>query len=130
MTKFCNTIADLRAPDPRGEFISNMTTKTIDPKLRAWIAEQAVEMPRRQAAALLYNHAFQDWRDIFARLDLSTLVIGGRASHVPWRSQQWISDQIPDSRLYIFDEDAGGSHYMFIENPTVFNDLVAEFVEG
>ena len=46
------------------------------------------------AAALLYNHATQDWRDVIPRVGWRTLVVGGKASFVSWQSQNWIHQQI------------------------------------
>ena len=85
-------------------------------------------MPRAHAATLLYNHSTQDWRDLIPRLDLPTLVVGGRVSVVPWRSQVWIAEQVKGARLEIFEEEEGGNHFMFIEGHEKFNDIVADFV--
>ena len=79
-------------------------------------------------AALLYNHATQDWRDLIPRLALPTLVVGGRVSTVPWRSQAWVAAQVPGARLEIFEEEEGGNHFMFIEGHAKFNAIVADFV--
>jgi pimeloyl-ACP methyl ester carboxylesterase len=125
------TINALAGPDgvetTRG-FIGNMVTKSIAEEEKAWIIERNLTMPRQHAATLLYNHATQDWRDLIPRLELPTLVVGGRVSVVPWRSQEWIAQRIPGARLEIFEEEEGGNHFMFIEAPEKFNDIVAEFV--
>ncbi len=39
-----------------------------------------------------------------------------------------IARPIRGSRVEIFDEHEGGSHFMFLENPTKFNRLVTEFL--
>ena len=85
-------------------------------------------MPRPYAARLLYDHATNDWRDVIPRIDIPTLVVGGKASLVGWRSQVWIGDQIPGSRVVIFEENEGGNHFMFMENPEKFNGIVKEFM--
>jgi non-heme chloroperoxidase len=125
------TINALAGPDgvetTRG-FIGNMVTKSIAEAEKAWIIERNLRMPRQHAATLLYNHSTQDWRDLIPRIELPTLVVGGRVSVVPWRSQEWIAQQIPGARLEIFEEEEGGNHFMFIEAPGKFNDIVAEFV--
>jgi non-heme chloroperoxidase len=125
------TINALAGPDgvetTRG-FIGNMVTKSIAEEEKAWIIERNLTMPRQHAATLLYNHSTQDWRDLIPRIELPTLVVGGRVSVVPWRSQEWIAGQIPGARLEIFEEEEGGNHFMFIEAPAKFNDIVAEFV--
>jgi len=40
----------------------------------------------------------------------------------------WIANQLPDAQLEIFEENEGGSHFMFLENPTKFNQIVSRFV--
>jgi non-heme chloroperoxidase len=125
------TINALAGPDgvetTRG-FIGGMLTKAVSEEEKAWIIERNLTMPRRHAATLLYNHSTQDWRDLIPRIELPTLVVGGRVSTVPWRSQAWVAEQIPGARLEIFEEEDGGNHFMFIEGHEKFNDIVADFV--
>jgi non-heme chloroperoxidase len=125
------TINALAGPDgvetTRG-FIGNMVTKGIPEEEKAWIIERNLTMPRQHAATLLYNHSTQDWRDLIPRIETPTLVVGGRVSVVPWRSQAWVAEQIPGARLEIFEEEDGGNHFMFIEGHDKFNDIVADFV--
>jgi non-heme chloroperoxidase len=125
------TINALAGPDgvetTRG-FIGSMLTKAVSEEDKAWIIERNLTMPRRHAATLLYNHSTQDWRDLIPRIELPTLVVGGRVSTVPWRSQAWVAEQIPGARLEIFEEEDGGNHFMFIEGHEKFNDIVADFV--
>jgi non-heme chloroperoxidase len=125
------TINALAGPDgvetTRG-FIGAMVTKAIPEQDKAWIIERNLTMPREHAATLLYNHSTQDWRDLIPRIELPALVVGGRVSVVPWRSQTWIAEQIPGTRLEIFEEEDGGNHFMFIEGHEKFNAIVADFV--
>jgi non-heme chloroperoxidase len=125
------TVNALAGPDgvetTRG-FIGNMVTGQIPDADKEWIIERNLTMPRQHAATLLYNHATQDWRDLIPRLQLPTLVVGGRVSIVPWQSQAWIAAQVPGARLEIFEEEEGGNHFMFIEGYQKFNDIVADFV--
>jgi non-heme chloroperoxidase len=109
------------------ERIETMTTAALDPTVKAWIIEHNLKMPRA-AAALFLNHGGQDWRDVIPRITLPTLIIGGRASPISWRSQAWIRERIPDSHLEVFEEDEGGGHFPFVENPAKFNRLVADFL--
>lgn len=90
--------------------------------------QRNLRMARQDAATLLYNHCGQDWRDAIPRITIPTLVIGGRVSLVPWRSQVWVHEQIAGSQLAIFEEAEGGQHFMFIENPAKFDQVVAEFL--
>ena len=125
------TINALAGPDgvetTRG-FIGAMLTKHASDADKAWIIERNLTMPRQYAAELLYNHSTQDWRDLIPRIELPSLVVGGRVSTVPWRSQQWIAEQIKGARLEIFEEEEGGNHFMFIEGHAKFNAIVADFV--
>jgi non-heme chloroperoxidase len=125
------TINALAGPDgvetTRG-FIGSMVTKSIAPEEKDWIIERNLTMPRQHAATLLYNHSTQDWRDLIPRLELPTLVVGGRVSTVPWKSQAWIAEQVPGARLEIFEEEEGGNHFMFMEGHEKFNAIVADFV--
>jgi pimeloyl-ACP methyl ester carboxylesterase len=125
------TINDLAGPngvETTKGFIGNMVTKAIPEEEKAWIIERNLTMPRQHAATLLYNHSTQDWRDLIPRIDMPTLVVGGRVSVVPWRSQAWVAEQIPGARLEIFEEEDGGNHFMFIEGHDKFNGIVADFV--
>jgi non-heme chloroperoxidase len=125
------TINALAGPDgvetTRG-FIGSMVTKAIPEEEKAWIIERNLTVPRRHAATLLYDHSTQDWRDLIPRIELPTLVVGGRVSTVPWQSQAWIAEQVPGARLEIFEEEDGGNHFMFIEGHEKFNQIVADFV--
>ena len=94
------------------------------PRRRLGVAAAALQ----HAAALLYNHATQDWRDLIPRLAQPTLVVGGRVSTVPWRSQAWVAAQVKGASLEIFEEEEGGNHFMFIEGHRKFNAIVADFV--
>jgi non-heme chloroperoxidase len=123
-----NALAGPNGVETTRGFIGNMVTKSIPEADKEWIIERNLRMPRQHAATLLYNHATQDWRDLIPRLQLPTLVVGGRVSVVPWQSQEWIAAQVPGARLEIFEEEEGGNHFMFIEGHEKFNDLVADFV--
>ena len=111
-----------------GGFIGSMFTTACPAERVAWVLERNLMMPRRHAASLLLNHASQDWRDVIPRIALPTLIVGGRASLIDWRSQEWIHGRIAGSWLEIFEEADGGNHFMFMENPERFNRLVDEFL--
>ncbi len=126
-----NTVNALAGPDGEATtigFIGNMVTKSMSEEEKAWIIERNMKLPRQHAATLLYNHCTQDWRDVIPRINIPTLVIGGKVSPVPWKSQVWIHEQIPDSKLVLFEENEGGQHFMFIEGAEKFNGAVLEFL--
>jgi non-heme chloroperoxidase len=130
-TSLYATINKLAGPDgvqTTEGFIGGMFTKAYPRADVEWVVQQNLKMPRQYAAALLYNHSTQDWRRVIPRITLPTLVVGGRVSVVPWKSQVWIHNQVRGSRLEIFEETEGGNHFMFMENPDKFNRIVRDFI--
>ena len=128
ITEMCNAIASPDGEAARANLISGMLTPACSAELKQWILACNAQLPLKQAATLLYNHCHQDWRGIIPHINLPTLVIGGRISLVPWRSMEWIANQLPNARLEIFEADEGGQHFLFLENPQKLNRLVAEFI--
>ncbi|WP_299007430.1 alpha/beta hydrolase [uncultured Shewanella sp.] len=47
----------------------------------------------------------------------------------PWQSHQWMHEQVPNSELFIFEEQEGGNHFMMVENPERFNQVVLDFIK-
>src|SRR6266849_5842555 len=130
-TSLYDTINQLAGPDgvkTTEGFIGGMFTKAYSRSEVDWVVKQNLKMPRQYAAALLYNHSTQDWRRVIPRITLPTLVVGGRVSVVPWKSQVWIQKQVRGSKVEIFEESEGGNHFMFMENPDKFNRIVREFM--
>ncbi len=126
------TINALAGPDgvkTTEGFITGMYTPRYARDELAWVIRQNLKMPRQHAADLLFDHATNDWRDIIKRINIPTLVVGGKTSLVGWKSQEWIARQIPGARVEIFEESEGGNHFMFMENPEKFNRLVRNFIK-
>lgn len=69
---------------------------------RATKPEGSAPLRRR----LLFNHAMIDRRRTIPLIDVSTLVVGGKARLVPWKSQVWIADQIKGAGLEILATSA------------------------
>lgn len=116
--------------DTRGAFLGSMITKAIPDDLKAFLLEENLRVLPSDLATLFVHHCSLDWRDVFARIDRPTLVIGGRVSHVDHRSQIWIHQQIAGSELVIFAEAEGGAHFPFIEAPGAFNAVLERFLDG
>jgi pimeloyl-ACP methyl ester carboxylesterase len=108
--------------------LTSMVTSAMSKEQFEWIVECNQRLPRAIAAMLLYNHAHMDWRDQIVRIRKPTLIIAGRKSIIPWTSQVWINQSIPDSELEIFEAAEGGGHFTFIENPEKFNQRVLQFL--
>jgi non-heme chloroperoxidase len=110
------------------QVIDGFVTKDATSEMREWIVQCNLKMPRDFAGTLMYNLCHTDWRDFIPRINLPTLIISGRASVIPWKSQEWIHRQIKGSQFEVFEESEGGQHFMFIENPEKFNRLVMEYL--
>ena len=124
-------VADLRSKEAEQvtrQVIDGHVTKQATSEMREWIVQCNLKMPRDFAGTLLYNHCHTEWRDLIPRINLPTLIISGRASAIPWKSQEWIHRQIEGSQFEVFEESEGGQHFMFIENPEKFNRLVMEYL--
>ena len=124
----CNALAGAKGEATTREIIGSMLTKNCPDDVKEWIMQCNFKMTRKDASTLMLNHAFQDWRDVIPRVCLPTLVIGGRVSAIPWKSVEWTANQTKGAQLEIFEEEEGGNHFMFIENPPKFNRIVAEFI--
>lgn len=125
--------SDLRGPQcdsVRAAFVEGMVTKAIPQALLAWIQKENARTPGAVAAELLRSHCMQDWRDVLARIDRPSLVIGGSVSHVDPRSQHYIHSRIAGSRYHEFAASEGGAHYPFLEAPETFNRIVSDFLRG
>ena len=91
-------------------------TRNCPEDVKEWIIQCTLRMAGKDAATLFLEHGCQDWRGIIPRITLPTHAIAGRVSLIPWKSMAWIANQIPDAQLEIFEENEGGSHFMFLEN--------------
>ena len=114
----------------RGAFLDGMITKNIPADLKAWLLQENLRVNAVHVANLFVDHCSIDWSDVFSRIDRPTLILGGRVSHVNFRSQEWIHGQIKGSRFVIFEEAEGGAHFAFIEAPARFNEVLSDFLAG
>lgn len=128
VTQTMNALAGSDGVATTTGFVGGMVTSKMPVETLQWMIAENLKLPRAHAATLLYNHCHQDWRDVFARIDVPSLFIGGRVSLVPWKSVAWAASQVKGARLEIFEEAEGGQHFMFEENPAKFNRIVAEFI--
>ena len=126
-----DTVAALRGKEAEQvtrQIMDGMVTRHATSEMREWIVQCNLKMPRDLAGTLMYNHFLMDWRDLIPRINLPTLIISGRTSVIPWKSQEWIHNQIKGSQFEVFEEAEGGRHFMFIENPEKFNRLIMEYL--
>lgn len=128
VTQTANALAGPDGVATSRGFVGGMVTSAMPAETLEWMIAENLKLPRAHAATLLYNHCHQDWRDVFARIGVPCLFIGGRVSLVPWKSVAWAASQVKGARLEIFEESEGGQHFMFEENPARFNRILAEFI--
>jgi pimeloyl-ACP methyl ester carboxylesterase len=125
------TVRDLAGPNG-SEVTRAMLASMVSPEMPKndldWLVKMNLRMPRGYAARMLYNGAISDWRDTIPRITLPTLIVSGRASHIPWQSQVWINQQIAGSKLMFMEAGERGRHFMFLENPDRFNQLIADYL--
>ena len=121
------------APDGerlRVEFLEAVTSPAVDASLLRWIEAENARFPRDHAAALIFNTAVQDWRDLIPTIAVPTLVVAGDSVNVPLRSQEWIAEQIHGAELAVVRTPSGGTHFPFLECPGAFNDAVSSFLSA
>jgi pimeloyl-ACP methyl ester carboxylesterase len=77
--------------------------------------------------ALMADHTALDWRPLLPRISVPCLNVVGRKSAVfpAWWGCDAVAQLIPDARTVFFE---GGNHWLYIEEPRKFSQLVAAFV--
>lgn len=86
--------------------------------------EESLKFPPRECTHLLLNHVYTDWRDVIPTIDIPTLVIAAKNSHVKVSNNEWTHAHIAGSEYRLFET----AHMMFLEEPEAFNAAVAEFI--
>ncbi|WP_299001896.1 alpha/beta hydrolase [uncultured Shewanella sp.] len=112
----------------RSAFKNNMLSQYASDEVINIVLHENELMDPHQGARLLDDVYHQDWRDEITRITIPTLIIAGRGSPVSLSSQEWIHQQIKTSQLMIFEEDEGGKHFPFLENPKKFNRAIDNFI--
>ncbi|MCL1127768.1 alpha/beta fold hydrolase [Shewanella surugensis] len=128
--QLCDQIASSQDDHFMKVFSNCMLSKSASDEKRQLLLDNSDTLPKKAAASLLYDAFYQDWRSLFPKITLPTLVIGGRASLISASSQYWTSQQIPNAKLVIFEEHEGGKHFPFIENPSYFNQVINNFIQS
>jgi len=108
--------------------IRSMFTTSVSEADLEWVISQNNKMTDAHAATLLIDHGLNDWRDVFPRITIPTLVIGGELSVMPPQGIEWVASKIPAAKSHIFTAVENGSHFVFWENPERFNELVEKFI--
>lgn len=109
--------------------VNKVLSKKSDGPKKQWFTQSSAQIERAQAAAIMYQLATSDWIHFIPRISLPTLIVAGRAGLISYDSQVWLTEQLPNAVLKTIEEDIGGKHYIFFENPKIFNNIVKEFIE-
>ena len=117
---------DMGAQTP--PLVRSMFTDTISESDYEWVLSENQKMSDENAATLLTDHSFKDWRDVLPRINVRTMVIAGEVSIFPAPGVDWVATQIPGAKHYTFSAEEKGSHFAFWENPDKFNSVVKDFV--
>jgi len=111
------------------KFFRKQFTSTVSEEVYAKALEQHLLLPRKHAADLFVHIQAMDLRDIVARVSVPSLYVGGRVSLMDWRSIEAQANAAKQGTSVIFEEDEGGAHFMFLENPKKFNKVVRDFLK-
>ncbi|KAL5610876.1 hypothetical protein FOBRF1_006993 [Fusarium oxysporum] len=109
-------------------FVKSMFSPQISEADYKWVLSENQKMSDKHAATLLINHAFADWRDVLPRIDIPSLVISGDISVNNASGIDWAASQIPGAKSRTFTAKEKGSHFIFWENPKLFNQVIEEFI--
>jgi non-heme chloroperoxidase len=112
------------------DLLRPLFSERVPEETLTWVAKQNLKMSRQASNDMLLEHSLNDWRDVLQGVTLPTLVIGGERSIFTAESQRWIASQNKNARVEIIGGDDGGSHFMFMESPELFNEIVLSFVDG
>lgn len=69
---------------------------------------------------VMFDHATNDWRDVIKeKINIPTTIFSGtESSWLP--SQKWINSSIKGSKIYIYNKDEYGDHFLHLKNPRKF----------
>ncbi|KAM0553958.1 hypothetical protein ACHAPJ_007030 [Fusarium lateritium] len=109
-------------------FVKSMFSPDIPEAEYKWVLAENNKMSDKHAATLLINHAFADWRDVLPRINIPSLVLSGDISVNNASGIAWAATQIPGAKSRTFTAKEKGSHFVFWENPVLFNSVIEEFV--
>lgn len=129
LAAFTQAIKSADTPETAVELLRPMFTSSVSEETLRAVALENLKLPRAHAAELLADNVIQDWKSVIERIDVPTLVFGGKASVHPVESQEWIASTIPRAELELFEAEEGGNHFLFYENPDRFNQKTVKFLK-
>jgi len=109
-------------------FLRQQMTSNVSDEIFEKAFEQHLLLPRDHAANLFLDIQGTDLRDVVGRVSVPSLYVGGKVSLVGWKSVVQQAKDAKEGSFEIFEEDEGGAHFMFLENPEKFNQVVRKFL--
>jgi pimeloyl-ACP methyl ester carboxylesterase len=107
-------------------FIANMFVREQDVEEVEWMKSSMLRTPPKIATRILIDLGNLDMRDLLPTITIPVLVTTGRQSKFfSYESSVYISEQVPNARLIIFEQSG---HCPFYEEPEKFNAALVEFV--
>ena len=109
----------------RGQLQTIFATEPTEGERRLFLSEMA-KAPPHARNAVMADHTRHDWRDLFPKIQLPSLVLVAREDGVfPWQGPAHVGEAIPGAETVFFEESA---HALFFDEPKKFNETVTSFV--
>ncbi|WP_285768046.1 alpha/beta hydrolase [Peribacillus sp. SI8-4] len=123
---FMTEIQTNRTPFLRA-FLASMFKNELTEADAAWMLEEVTRMPESIASSILFDQSIVDYREFLPQINVPTLLCFGRQEKViPVAAGEHLHEQIPDSRLVIFEDSC---HCPFLEESDLFNKTVEDFIQ-
>ncbi len=105
-------------------------TNNIEPEILEMLADETLKADPEALCKLMADHTARDWRDVLGTITVPCLNVVGRVSKVfPWEGVAAVSDKLvssSDVQTEYFDYN----HWLYLESPEQFNELVAGFARS
>lgn len=116
----------------RGGFEASCFTEQFikqEPEIYAKVVDDALNYQYQVVNYVIFNHACNDYLDVCSKgFKRPALLIGGKVSIVPWPTVVYQKQFYDDATVKIFEADQGGSHSMYFQNYSLFNQYLNEFL--
>ena len=100
--------------------------REISREMADLVDDESSSVPTLAALALWVSMSNQDWRALLPSIDVPFLVTqGGKSTCYPTEVWKYLAEQVPSTRVEIFEESG---HCLHIEEADKFNRIVDEFV--
>ncbi len=124
-------MADMQDPKAREAFILEFIGEMFkEPPAQAdvdWMLAEISRPPATIAASIIFDQTVQDYRPVIPKVNVPALLIFGRDEKlIPLAGADYLMQNLPDARLEIM-ENSG--HCPFLEEPELFNQKIAQFLE-